>query len=550
MARKKARGFFRRRRARATQPLQESLYEGIPAQLRWWYPLLFIAITVLLFLWMRRHWMLLEIRIYAHLAQFLHQVRLPLERLAATQPLWHILCPSALLIGSLSLFGLLMREWAKIYATFILPTQNKRERERVRRYFNWYTRGRHGPAYLVMYGQRIDTYIPPRSGPQLVVLDSASAMITYNELEGGRWQVHGPGIHFLTSRHRVEAFCDLREHGFLISGDFENHPALVRIGNIGAAADIFLMVYLENFDTAGMRAEEKALAEGIWASIYNTTIDQLRSKSFTTTPYYGHPESIRLNFEKLRVEAAEGNPVTLQWWEPARRIAIELWQKLVDNHNLFDLFPSAVTLEEQLEKDPHFRTGMERIAEEFRARLTSPIFDDDKGNKSPSREFRRLAEFGLRVRVASIVRVHLEEKADQLLYYGYISPWQRYVREHAASITQLQHYIREAAETEAANEWLKYLVARIRQHPEVWAVLEPYISEESPQSGMAGSVDFDNLSDWSILAVLLDAWEDVMRRPDLSNYEEHRALERLRRWWALHQGDNSAFPGSSHGGWV
>ncbi len=420
--------------------------------------------------------------------------------------------------------------WESFYLRGALPLRTHEEWQNLRLSYRIYKcpYATHGPVYFVMYGQPVETYNPRQEGPQLIVLDSTSAAIVYDETQGEGWRVLGPGVHFLKAG-RPKAFVDLREQTFLLKGPLESHPTRTKAHGVDVAADIFLIVHLEDFSDDAWSSEFRQVVHTLWENLYGASVEHLQSSRFR--PYFGHPASILRNFQTQEWPSEDEVVDRFPWWEPAKRIAIQLWHQLIEQYQPLELYPSGWHIYEQMAQNPRYRTGYERLANEFRERLTRPFYTDAKGRQRPSPEFRRLLEYGLRIRVATITHIHFPEEVDRALYQGYLNPWTPHLETRLNAVDVLRKYTEQTAHVEALNHWMQRLAEKLNGN-ETPATLRAFL--DSFEQGEAEIWDFTtrlHALRWESLEVLLRTWREVFDSPRLHEREERRALQILREWW-------------------
>ncbi len=437
--------------------------------------------------------------------------------------------------------------WERIYLCGVLPVcvskkRRKRKEEKeaeksLKHSFKIYKRPQilhtlfnldlHGPIYYVMCGQPIETYNPRRKGPQLIILDSTSAAIVYDETQGEGWRVLGPGVHFLKAG-RPKAFVDLREQTFLLKGTLESHPTRTKAHGVDIAADIFLIVHLEDFSDDAWPSEFRQAVHALWENLYGASVEHLQSSRFR--PYFGHPASLLRNFQTQEWPSEDEVVDRFPWWEPAKRIAIQLWHQLIEQYQPLELYPSGWHIHEQMAQNPRYRTGYERLVAEFRERLTSPFYTDAKDQRRPSPEFRRLLEYGIRVRRANITLIHFPGEVNRALYQSYLSPWTQHVHTYQKAVDVLRRYTEQTAHMEALNHWMRYLAEKL-DDDETPPALRAFL--DGLANGQAGSLDLISHRyslRWEALEVLLRTWAQILQSPQINENESRRTLQTLRTW--------------------
>jgi len=234
--------------------------------------------------------------------------------------------------------------WWMSYVSAVLPLAPHQSKQEVLHLAWLYMRGRHGAAYQVMNGKKVETFTPHhRQGWQVVLLDSASAAVMHYM---GQYDVLGPGVHFLSPRHSLVAFFDLREHRSLLKGNAKNSPTRGRTADgIPIAADLVVICYLDDFqpdprwqqEHRGPRGQKpprsmEQAVEHLWLQVYREPAKMLRRRASFATPH----------------------------------TAAELWLKLVERYTLTELFPPGW----KIAQDPDAPTGFERLQRAFQERLT------------------------------------------------------------------------------------------------------------------------------------------------------------------------------------
>ncbi len=419
--------------------------------------------------------------------------------------------------------------WESFYLRGALPLRTYEEWQNLRLSYRIYKYpyATHGPVYFVMYGQPVETYNPRQEGPQLIVLDSTSAAIVYDETQGEGWRVLGPGVHFLKAG-RPKAFVDLREQTFLLKEPLESHPTRTKAHGVDVAADIFLIVHLEDFSDDAWSSEFRQVVHTLWENLYGASVEHLQSSRFR--PYFGHPASILRNFQTQEWPSEDEVVDRFPWWEPAKRIAIQLWHQLIEQYHPLELYPSGWHIHEQMAQDPRYRTGYERLVAEFRERLTSPFYTDAKDQRRPSPEFRRLLEYGIRVRRANITLIRFPAEVDRALYQSYLSPWTQHVHTYQKAVNVLRRYTEQTAHMEALNHWMRYLAEKL-DDDETPPALRAFL--DGLANGQAGSLDLISRRHplrWEALEVLLRTWAQILESPQINENESRRTLQTLRTW--------------------
>ncbi len=442
--------------------------------------------------------------------------------------------------------------WWAYYVSAVLPLVSYQSKRLLIRLAWHYMQGRHGPAYQVMNGKKIETFTPHhRQGWQVVLLDSASAAVVHYM---GQYDVLGPGVHFLSPHHTLVAFFDLREHRTILKGKTKNSPTRGRTADgIPISADLAVVCYLDDFHPdprwkhgpKGPRGEKppKALdqaAEDFWLRVYQEPAKVLRRHATFVTPFFGHRLSILKAFENLDPETLS-EEATCTWWQVAEHTATELWLKLVERYTLSELFPPSWKIPQRDAQDASFQTGYERLRRVFQERLTQPYYWDDQQQRwLESPEFFHLLEHGVRVRAASISMVYLEDEA--LTEHTYIDPLQDIIHSRQQALTKLASQLERKAQVEAASQWMRLLQQTIHQHPELHALVQAFTDGHEGQGngGRAHSVDLSpSTSRKRLIALLeacLEAWYPLMDTPDLARSEEFQTLRALRHWLRMEKG--------------
>ncbi len=451
---------------------------------------------------------------------------------------------TAVALGGGGVFALLtfayLFLWWMSYVSAVLPLAPHQSKREVLHLAWLYMRGNHGAAYQVMNGKKVETFTPHhRRGWQVVLLDSASAAVMHYM---GQYDVLGPGVHFLSPRHSLVAFFDLREHRSLLKGNAKNSPTRGRTADgIPIAADLVVVCYLDDFHPDPRwqqehrgpqgqkppRSMEQAV-EHLWLQVYREPAKVLRRRASFATPFFGHRASILKAFENLDPETVEKES-TCAWWRVAEHTAAELWLKLVERYTLTELFPPGW----EIAQDPDAPTGFERLQRAFQERLTQPYYWDDfqqRWQESP--EFAHLLARGVRVRAAAISMVHLED--ETLTEHNYHDPLPGILKARAEAIKNLSSQLEHKARVEIASQWMCRLHQTIQQNPELYALVQAFTEARDGQSpgGRAGSVDLSQTLSRSHLLALLDAcleaWYPLMNTPEQNRSEEFRALQTLR----------------------
>lgn len=431
--------------------------------------------------------------------------------------------------------------WWVYYVSAVLPLAPHQSKWTLLRLAWHYMRGRHGPAYQVMNGKKIETFTPHhRQGWQVVLLDGASAAVV-NYM--GQYNVLGPGVHFLSPHHTLVAFFDLREHRVLLKGNAQDSPTRGRTADgIPIAADLVVICYLDDFQPdpqwkrpiKGPRGETppKTLTqavEDLWLRVYREPLKGIRRDTTVVTPFFGHRLSILKAFENLDPE----KEATCTWWQVVEHTAAELWLKLVERYTLTELFPPSWDLASRSAQDASWQTGYERLRRTFHERLTQPYYWDDQQQRwRESPEFYHLLKHGLRVRTASISMVYLED--ESFTEHNYIDPLQDIIHRRQQALTELAILLERKAQVETATRWMHQLRQTLAQNLELWALVQAFIDgqERGGHSGQAHSVDLSRRTYRERLIALLDAcleaWYPLMDTPELAHSEEFKALQRLR----------------------
>ena len=447
------------------------------------------------------------------------------------------------LLGCLYLFI-----WWAYYVSAVLPLAPHQSR-RLLLGFAWrYMQGRHGPAYQVMNGKKIETFAPHHhQGWQVVLLDSASAAVVQYM---GQYDVLGPGVHFLSPHHALVAFFDLREHRLLLKGRAQNSPTRGRTADgIPIAADLEVICYLDDFqpdprwklEHSGPGGEKPPRAlnqavEELWLRVYQEPAKMLRRRASFVTPFFGHRLSILKAFENL--DPATLRQDTCAWWQAAKHTAAELWLKLVERYTLTELFPPSWEIARQ-NQNASFQTGYERLRRAFQERLTQPYYWDDRQQRwLESPEFYHLLKHGIRVRVASVSMVYLED--ETLTEPNYIDPLQDIIPQRQQALNELATLLERKAQVETASRWMRLLQQAVHQNPELRALVQEFAWEGSDSGGRAHSVDLSPHTYpkrlFALLEACLQAWHSLMDTPALVQSAEFQALRALRLWLRMEKG--------------
>ena len=112
------------------------------------------------------------------------------------------------ILGDSLVFILLQILWLAFFAQFVLPVQTFEERQQIFDRLLGYMFGSRGPAIFIRNGQAIEREgESERSGPGVLWLDSASAVVTHTNVSFRN--TFGPGVHFTAGGEKIAATVGL-----------------------------------------------------------------------------------------------------------------------------------------------------------------------------------------------------------------------------------------------------------------------------------------------------------------------------------------------------
>lgn len=330
--------------------------------------------------------------------------------------------------GFFCFFGILL--WLAFFAQFVLPVRKLVDRYRAFDRLVVYSTGASGPTLFVEDGKtRLRPREMERSGPGVVILDTASGVVLHNNVE--YTQVAGPGLVFTRKGERIAGTVDLhRKVGPL--------PAL---GPLGDDRDDNPDNPFKPRDPSGKEESEAAYEERQRrrAETSGLTRDGVEvvpnvMAVFRLEPgagekrvgFHYNENSVRqwvtVEGRRLTTGRGEDQPHVPLEKLPAY-LAVDVWREYLQKFRLSELFalPSP--------DSPGDETGLEIILRMVRLRLAENEVDelDDIGQPTGkrvfSREYEILQACGIRVDGVAISRLRFKPLVEKKLRDDWAANW-------------------------------------------------------------------------------------------------------------------------------
>ncbi len=326
--------------------------------------------------------------------------------------------------GFFCLIGILL--WLAFFAQFVLPVRKLTDRYRAFDRLVVYSTGASGPTVFVEDGKiRLRPREMERTGPGVVILDTASGVVLHNNV--GFTQVAGPGLVFTKKKERIAGTVDLhRKIGPI--------PALGPLGDDQADNPFRHKDFSGKESDAAYeerqrrRAETSALTrDGVEVVPNVMVIFRLEPGAGERRVGFHYNESavrrwVIMEGKQISTGRGENQPHVPLDKLPAY-LAVDVWREYLQKFTLSEMFALPSPGSQQQE------TKLETILRMVRLRLTKNEVDelDESGNPTGnqvfSREYEILQACGIRVDAVVINRLRFEPLVEKKLLDEWVANW-------------------------------------------------------------------------------------------------------------------------------
>lgn len=296
--------------------------------------------------------------------------------------------------------AILLDRLTYFFAQFVLPIQNKKDRNEIYTRVRDYSSGNRGPAIFIKNGRVIEHESEKgRKGAGVVVLDSASAAVLQTDIE--YMDTVGPGVKF-TKVHKIndEEFnefvagsVDLRTQWKFI-GPMANDRPFINPPLFPNPTE-FIKIHERRQQTSGWTRDGFEVSPTIGIKFRVMRVTNTQTESRVTTKYGYDPDYVRRAIVHKPMELGKMQDVRnlMKWDELPVHIVVNLWREYIRKFKLEELFTSTAEVSK-------LQTIEDMINKRVQKSHVVPL--DEIGNPLPenfieSSEYMQLTDRGIEV---------------------------------------------------------------------------------------------------------------------------------------------------------
>ncbi|MFN8399283.1 MAG: hypothetical protein U0X74_04650 [Anaerolineales bacterium] len=335
------------------------------------------------------------------------------------------------------------------YSQFVLPVQTPKDRQEI------YTRvsgfdGSRGPILFVKNGRVIKHEgETEKKGPGVIVLDTASAIVTQTETEiiGAA----GPGIHFTKGREKITRGegVDLRPQWQFIGPLASDQPFL---NPPSPDSKKYHELQARRQQTAGQTRDGFEISPTISIKFRIKQPEEKTPSESGVVSHYGYNATAVLHAvtrEVIELGTSDNKRTRMEWYRLPSHLVVNLWREYVRKFKLEDLFKAEGI------------SGLQTIEEMINRRVKRPevVAMDDTGIPTgealPSLEYQQLIERGLEVIEVRIHNVLFDPAIEEQTIKNWNNEWTKIAKREEDLLNEREKLIETAAHNEAVKRFAR-----------------------------------------------------------------------------------------------
>lgn len=335
------------------------------------------------------------------------------------------------------------------FSQFVLPVQTPKDRQEIYARVSGFD-GSRGPILFVKNGRVIKHEgETEKKGPGVIVLDTASAIVTQTETE--ILGAAGPGIHFTKGREKITRGegVDLRPQWQFIGPLASDQPFLNP-----APSDSKKYNELQNRrqQTAGQTRDGFEISPTISIKFRIKQPEEKGPSESGVTSQYGYNATAVLHAvtrEVIELGTSDNKRTRMEWYRLPAHLVVNLWREYVRKFKLEDLFK------------PEGVSGLQTIEEMINRRVkrAEVVAMDDTGlptgEAQPSLEYHQLIERGLEVLEVRIHNVLFDPTIEEQTIKNWNNEWTKIAKREEDLLNEREKLIETAAHNEAVKRFAR-----------------------------------------------------------------------------------------------
>lgn len=335
------------------------------------------------------------------------------------------------------------------FSQFVLPVQTANDRQEIYSRVNGFN-GDRGPILFVKNGRVIKHEgETDKKGPGVIVLDTASAIVTQTDTE--ILGPAGPGIHFTKAKEKitrgegVDLRAQLQFIGPLASDQPFLHPVTVSEKNNDPQNRRYQQ-------TAGLTRDGFEISPTISIKFRIRQPDKKGPSESGVTSQYGYNAAAVLNAvtrEVMELGTSDNKRTRMEWNRLPAHLVVNLWREYVRKFKLEDLFKAEGV------------SGIQTIQEMINRRVKRPdvIALDDTGLPTgealTSLEYHQLMERGLEIIDVSIHNILFDPAIEEQIIQNWNAEWSKIAKQEEDILNEREKLIETGAHNEAIKRFAR-----------------------------------------------------------------------------------------------
>lgn len=332
------------------------------------------------------------------------------------------------------------------FSQFVLPVQTPKDRQEIYSRVSGFD-GSRGPILFVKNGRVIKHEgETEKKGPGVIVLDTASAIVTQTETE--ILGPAGPGIHFTKGREKITRGegVDLRPQWQFIGPLTSDQPFL------NPAPSDSKKYNEHRQQTVGQTRDGFDISPTISIKFRIKQPDEKGPSESGVTSQYGYDATSVLHSvtrEVIELGTADNKRTRMQWHRLPAHLVVNLWREYVRKFKLEDLFKAEGV------------SGLQTIEEMINRRVkrAEVVAMDDTGlptgEAQPSLEYQQLIERGLEIMEVRIHNVLFDPSIEEQTIKNWNAEWTKIAKREEDLLNEREKLIETAARNEAVKRFAR-----------------------------------------------------------------------------------------------
>jgi len=332
------------------------------------------------------------------------------------------------------------------FSQFVLPVQTPKDRQEIYSRVSGFD-GSRGPILFVKNGRVIKHEgETEKKGPGVIVLDTASAIVTQTDTE--ILGPSGPGIHFTKGREKItrDEGVDLRSQWQFIGPLISDQPFLNQTPSDAKK------INERRQQTAGQTRDGFEISPTISIKFRIKQPDEKGPSESGVISQYGYDAASVLNAvtrEVIELGTSDNKRNRMEWYRLPAHLVVNLWREYVRKFKLEDLFKAEGV------------SGLQTIEEMINRRLkrAEVVAMDDTGlptgEAQPSLEHQQLVERGLEVMEVRIHNVSFDESIEEQTIKNWNAEWTKIAKREEDLLHEREKLIETAARNEAVKRFAR-----------------------------------------------------------------------------------------------